>query len=219
MSFSIKQVELISNFLQNYMKVNCIKSLSADEAAQLLADNDILPNDVGPKPAFNFRQMLRDGRDKKIPLVKGAFQTRPNTKWIIFCDDSDNYKKSNSISTSSNKSKKVKTKKKPKIVESEEEMNNPVYGLEPIIDDKTKILILGTFPTKKSLDENFYYQNQNKRFWGQALNYIASLEDISNKERKRILLEKGIGLWDIFECVERGKSNQDKLCCTPKTGQ
>lgn len=83
MSFSLKQVEEVENFLQGYMKKNNIKSFSADEAAQLLADNNILPNDVGPKPGFNFRQMLRDGRDRKIPLVKGASQVRPKTPWII----------------------------------------------------------------------------------------------------------------------------------------
>jgi hypothetical protein len=83
MSFSLEKVEEVSQFLQSYMKQNNINSLSADEAAQLLADNSILSNEVGPKPGFNFRQMLRDGRDKKISLVKGAFQARPNTKWII----------------------------------------------------------------------------------------------------------------------------------------
>ena len=83
MGFSSKKVEEVSQFLQSYMKKYNINSLSADEAAQLLADNNILPNDIGPKPGFNFRQMLRDGRDKIIPLVKGAFQARPKTKWII----------------------------------------------------------------------------------------------------------------------------------------
>ncbi|MBW7843806.1 MAG: hypothetical protein H3C40_13880 [Ignavibacterium sp.] len=83
MSFSSEKVAEVSQFLQSYMKKNNISSLSADEAAQLLADNNILPNDIGPKPGFNFRQMLRDGRDKKIPLVKGAFQSRPNARWII----------------------------------------------------------------------------------------------------------------------------------------
>ena len=45
---------------------------------------------------------------------------------------------------------------------------------------------------------------------GKALSYIAPLENLLNVERRKILLEKGIGLWDIFECVEREKSNQDK---------
>ena len=138
MSYSIKKVEEVSNFLQNYMKVNGIKSLSADKAAQLLADNNILPNDVGPKPAFNFRQMLRDGRDKKIPLVKEAYQERPNTKWIIYLVENESSKKINSISKVLNNSKKIKNNKKPIIVESEDEMKKPIYGLKPIFNKGTR---------------------------------------------------------------------------------
>ena len=83
MSFTANQVFEVSEFLQNYMRSNSIESITADECAELLAENHILPNDVGPQPGFNFRQMLRDGRDGIIPLVKGAHQTRPYARWRI----------------------------------------------------------------------------------------------------------------------------------------
>lgn len=82
-NFSKSDVQKVSEFLQNYMKQNNINSLTADECALLLAENGVLSNKVGPKPGFNFRQMLRDGRDLLIPLVKGASQERPNTRWSI----------------------------------------------------------------------------------------------------------------------------------------
>ncbi len=82
--FNNNQVAQVSSFLQNYMHKNNIASMSADECADLLAKNKILPNNIGPKPGFNFRQMLRDGRDKLIDLVEGAYQARPKTKWTIF---------------------------------------------------------------------------------------------------------------------------------------
>jgi len=82
--FSNDQVDQVSSFLQNYMQNNNIASMSADECADLLADNDILPNNVKPKLGFNFRQMLRDGRNQLIDLVECAYQKRPNTEWIIF---------------------------------------------------------------------------------------------------------------------------------------
>jgi hypothetical protein len=81
--YSNELVDLISDFLQNYMKVNNTSSLTADECADILAENRILRNDIGPKPGFNFRQVLRDGREGKIKLVKGAYQSRPHTRWII----------------------------------------------------------------------------------------------------------------------------------------
>ena len=76
-------VDNISAFLQFYMDRNNIFSLSADACAELLAKNSILPNNIGPKPGFNFRQLLRDGRDGKCKFVEGAWQLRPKTKWII----------------------------------------------------------------------------------------------------------------------------------------
>ena len=81
--FTNKQVSLVSDFIQKYMREINIDLLSADECAEILAKNYILTNTVGPKPGFNFRQMLRDGRDGVIDMVEGASQLRPNTRWRI----------------------------------------------------------------------------------------------------------------------------------------
>lgn len=83
-NFDNLQVKKVSLFLQEYMKDNHIAALTADECASLLAENNILSNKTGPKPGFNFRQMLRDGRDNLIDSVYGSFQERPNAKWLIF---------------------------------------------------------------------------------------------------------------------------------------
>jgi hypothetical protein len=81
--YSEEKVNEVSDFLQSYMKRNNIRTMTPDECADILASNEILPNDLGPKPGFNFRQMLRDGRDGNISLVKGAYQERPKTRWVI----------------------------------------------------------------------------------------------------------------------------------------
>lgn len=83
-TFNNDLVKKVSVFLQDYMKSNNISRMKADECAELLAKNLILPNDVGPKQGFNFREMLRNGRDNKIELVTGAYQQKPKTKWTIF---------------------------------------------------------------------------------------------------------------------------------------
>ncbi len=82
-NFNNTLVGEVSDFLQVFMVKNNIKSMTADDCAELLAGNNILSNKVGPKPGFNFRQMLRDGRDGKINLVAGAYQARPRAKWIL----------------------------------------------------------------------------------------------------------------------------------------
>jgi hypothetical protein len=82
-TFDNQVVKDVSNFLQDYMRKNAIISMTADECAEILAKNSILSNKVGPKPGFNFRQLLRDGRDGKIDLVKGAIQEKPKARWLI----------------------------------------------------------------------------------------------------------------------------------------
>ncbi|MFH1119403.1 MAG: hypothetical protein V1775_06230 [Bacteroidota bacterium] len=86
-NFDNETVNDVSVFLQNYMKSEDIAFLTADEAALLLAQNKILPNDVGLKPGFNFRPMLRDGRDGLIDKISGVYQERPNTRWFIYRND------------------------------------------------------------------------------------------------------------------------------------
>ncbi len=81
--FTNNQVKDVSDFIQNYLKNNNLNSITPDEAAQLLADHNILSNQMGPRPGFNFRQMLRDGRDGLIDTIDGVYQARPRTKWTI----------------------------------------------------------------------------------------------------------------------------------------
>ena len=38
-------------------------------------------------------------------------------------------------------------------------------GFEPVFDEDSKVLILGSFPSVVSLKEGFYYGNKQNRFW------------------------------------------------------
>lgn len=89
MPFTSSLVVQVSEFLQAHMKCTDILEMTADECAELLAKNGLLANDVGPRPGFNFRQMLREGRDGLIPLVAGAEQDKPRTRWRIHRLDCD----------------------------------------------------------------------------------------------------------------------------------
>lgn len=81
--YSNEIIEEVNNILQLHMKENYLSQMTPDECADLLALKGILSNKIGPKPGFNFRQMLRDGRDGKIPKIKGIYQETPRKRWII----------------------------------------------------------------------------------------------------------------------------------------
>lgn len=167
-------------------------------------------NDIYNNPSLLLKIDKNDFKEKisKYKKLNSAESSVINNFYQIL--ETDVPHKANSKIKSQPKVKRKSKSEKPVIVSTCEELTNPIFGLAPIVDTKTKILILGTFPAKQSIDANFYYQNQIKRFWGQALDYFGIFENISNKERKKLLFEKRIGLWDIFHCVIREGSNQDK---------
>lgn len=74
--------------------------------------------------------------------------------------------------------------------------------LQPIYDEKAKVLILGTFPSVKSREAKFYYSHPQNRFW----NIIAALtnEKVPNtiEEKKLLLSCHGIALWDVIKSCE-----------------
>ena len=39
------------------------------------------------------------------------------------------------------------------------------HQIEPVFDEDSKVLILGTFPAVKSREQNFYYGHPQNRFW------------------------------------------------------
>lgn len=79
---------------------------------------------------------------------------------------------------------------------------------EPVFDENSRVLILGTFPSVKSREENFYYGHPQNRFW----RLIASITDeavpVTISEKKALLLRHGIALWDVvLECDIIGSSD------------
>jgi TDG/mug DNA glycosylase family protein len=85
------------------------------------------------------------------------------------------------------------------------------FGLVPVIDDKTEILILGTLPSDLSLAKRQYYANPGNDFWrliGEVFN--ESLGTLSYERRTETLKAHGIGLWDTYHnCVRPGSMDSD----------
>ena len=75
----------------------------------------------------------------------------------------------------------------------------------PIYDKNSKILILGSFPSVKSRENNFYYLHPQNRFW-KILAKIFNEENISTVEEKtNMLLNNNIALFDVIkECNIQG---------------
>ncbi|PAF43290.1 DNA-deoxyinosine glycosylase [Helicobacter sp. 11S03491-1] len=81
------------------------------------------------------------------------------------------------------------------------------HPLNPVYDEDCKILILGSFPSKKSR-ESFYYAHSQNRFW-KILSRLFGMENLESIEMKKgILLMHHIALWDVVgQCDIQGSSD------------
>ena len=83
--------------------------------------------------------------------------------------------------------------------------------LDPVLDEHTEILILGTLPSDISLRRAKYYANPGNDFWkilGAVLN--EELADAPYETRIQKLLQHRIGLWDVYHsCVRPGSMDKD----------
>lgn len=82
------------------------------------------------------------------------------------------------------------------------------HGFEPVYDEKSRILILGSLPSVKSRETGFYYGHPRNRFW----QVISKLMDWplpeTIEEKKTMLLANGIAVWDVIqECDIIGSSD------------
>ena len=83
------------------------------------------------------------------------------------------------------------------------------HGFEPVYDGRSRVLILGTLPSVKSREQQFYYGHPQNRFW-KVLAGIAGEETIpaSIQEKKKFLLKHRIAIWDVIaECYIIGSSD------------
>lgn len=79
---------------------------------------------------------------------------------------------------------------------------------EPIYNKDSRILILGTFPSVKSRENQFYYGHPQNRFW-KVLAALYDREPLATIEEKKVfLLQNRIAIWDVIaSCDITGSSD------------
>ncbi|WP_300363339.1 DNA-deoxyinosine glycosylase [Hydrogenimonas sp.] len=89
------------------------------------------------------------------------------------------------------------------------------HPFDPIVDEHSKILILGSFPSLKSFENHFYYAHPRNLFWP-ILGEIFQKPVTTKEERIALLKSVGIALWDVVEACERTNSADSNLkSCEP----
>ena len=110
------------------------------------------------------------------------------------------------------------------MVASDEGYQHIKHGFEPVFDQHSRVLVLGSFPSVLSRANVFYYGNPQNRFWRVMAaclgvpvppnegNSMADGEsatlDASIAAKRAMLLNGGVALWDVIEsCDIKGSSD------------
>ena len=82
------------------------------------------------------------------------------------------------------------------------------HTFEPIYDENSRILILGSLPSVKSREQGFYYGHPQNRFWKVLAKILKWEEPVTIEDKKKMLLEHKIAVWDVLEsCDIQGSSD------------
>ena len=78
----------------------------------------------------------------------------------------------------------------------------------PVYNEESRILILGSFPSVKSRENQFYYGHPQNRFWKVMGALFDEPEPLGIEGRTAFLYAHGIALWDVLSsCAIVGASD------------
>jgi hypoxanthine-DNA glycosylase len=82
----------------------------------------------------------------------------------------------------------------------------------PVIDERARLLVLGSLPGDKSLAVQEYYGNRQNRFWSLMSEVLGvDLVSLGYSARLATLLQHGVGLWDVVAEAHRPGSSDSKI--------
>ncbi len=79
------------------------------------------------------------------------------------------------------------------------------HPLPPLYDEDSRILILGSFPSIKTREAGFFYGHPQNRFWpmmSALLQIVPPLTAIDSERTGKIMLSRGIAIWDSIGACE-----------------
>lgn len=83
-----------------------------------------------------------------------------------------------------------------------------IHPIPPLYNARSRVLILGSFPSVKSREAAFFYGHPQNRFWPLMAALTDSPVPATIAEKKALILENGFALWDtIASCEITGSSD------------
>ena len=91
-----------------------------------------------------------------------------------------------------------------------------LHEIHPVFNTDSRILILGSFPSVKSRENNFYYGHKQNRFWKLLAKLCEEETPQTVEEKTAMLLRHHIAIWDVIQsCDIKGSSDSSIKNVTP----
>lgn len=96
-------------------------------------------------------------------------------------------------------------------------------GFPPLLGDRPRLLILGSFPGEASLVAGEYYAHPRNSFWEMMEAVCGAGRQLVYAERCAKLIAAGVAVWDVLQCCRRRGSADSRietqgLCPNPVAG-
>lgn len=85
------------------------------------------------------------------------------------------------------------------------------HEIEPVYDKQSRILILGSFPSVKSREGQFFYGHPQNRFWKVLASLLDTAVPTTIDEKKSLLLSHHIAVWDVVSSCEITGSSDSSI--------
>jgi G:T/U mismatch-specific DNA glycosylase len=83
-----------------------------------------------------------------------------------------------------------------------------IHPFPPLFDAESRILILGSFPSVKSREQQFFYGHPRNRFWSVIAAVYGEAVPETVPQKRELILRNHLALWDtIGSCEILGSSD------------
>jgi len=86
-----------------------------------------------------------------------------------------------------------------------------IHNINPVFDENSRILILGSFPSVKSREQKFFYGHPQNRFWNVISNITGEKIPTTIEEKKNLLLRNNIAVWDVIKSCDIVGSSDNSI--------
>ena len=83
-----------------------------------------------------------------------------------------------------------------------------VLPIPPLFDENSKTLILGSFPSVKSREAEFFYGHPQNRYWAVIAKIFECEKPSTIEEKKKLVLSNKLAMWDVIgQCEIEGSAD------------